>query len=184
MAAAASALDWVLMLPELLSTIFGCLGDDTPALAACMRVNKSWAEEAVMFLWIACVSDLPDSIYEGLQYPKICDLAALASYPDRLQWYARCIRSLEFGIEYTYTDGTRDTPTEASGNTSKYLPVFANTKFPRLAYLTLDGSGYPSSYINGSVLLQYLQPSLLSLDLREGSVSDEFVAVLMVCPNS
>lgn len=182
MAATVSALDRVLILPELLSTIFGCIGEDAPTLAACMRVNKAWAEEAVMFLWIACVSDFPGSIYQGLLYPKICDLAALAPYPDRLQWYARCIRSLEFGIEYTCTDGTRNTPTDASGHTSKYHPAFANIKFPRLAYLSLDGSGYSSSYTNGLALLQYLQPSLLSLDLQEGSISDEFLAMLMVCP--
>lgn len=177
MTVTASACDRVMMLPELLSTIFSCIGNDGPTLAACMRVNKWWAEEAVMYLWEACGGWFQD---QGQLAPYIRNLAALASYPHRLQWYARCIRSLSFGFENRETEGMRDTPTDDSGDDAQYHPVFANTEFPRLASFRLVSSGYGSAYTRSSSLLPYLQASLLSFSLWEGNISDDLLVALRV----
>jgi len=174
----ASARDRVLMLPELLSEVLSCLHNDAPTLAACIRVNKLWAEEAIMCLWQACGDQFPE---QGRLPPRIRNLAALAPCPDRLQWYARCIRRLEFRVEYLETDGMRDTPTDASGDEAQYHPAFANTEFPRLEFFSLQGSGYGSALTRGSSLLPYLQPRLLSFSIWEGSISDEFLHALKVC---
>ena len=180
MAVTVSALDRALMLPELISTILSGLHDDAPTLAACMRVNKLWAEEAVMFLWEACGSDASPPNGRRQLPPKIRNLAALAPYPDRLQWYARCIRTLNFTVEYTHTDGMRDTPKDASGDDAQYHLAFANTEFPRLECFRLQGSGYGSVQTKGSSLLQYLQPSLRAFCLLEGSLSDDFFISMKV----
>lgn len=180
MAVARSAVDRALMLPELVSTIMSCLYDDASTLAACMRVSKLWAAEAAMYLWETCGSDGPPSDGHGQLPPKIRNLAALAAYPDRLQWYARCIRTLDFSVEYTYTDGVRDTPTDASEDDAQYHLAFANTEFPRLESFTLQGSGYGAIHTKGSLLTQYLQPRLLSFRLHEGSLSDGFLTVMKV----
>lgn len=131
MAATASALDRVLKLPELLSTILGCLYNDTPTLAACIRVNKLWAEEAVMYLWETCGSISEPIQGEGRTPPRMRHLAALAPYPDRLQWYARCIRRLEFSVKHR-RKGVYDRPIDISRVDAQYHLAFANTEFPRL----------------------------------------------------
>ena len=146
------ATDQALSLPELISTICGFLEDDS-ALAACIRVNSRWAEEATKVLWSHCGSGFLGA--DSQKFPKMRHLAALTEKPERLQWYANCIQSLEVGIEDAdteHSDGTLDE--------GRYHYLFKDIDFPRLSEISIQSGPFSHLYTRTSLLLQYLQPSL------------------------
>jgi len=158
----------VLRLPELVHTIFNFLDNDhdTSALAACMQVNRLWAEEAVVLLWRTCGSGRSDSSH----------LAAMAESPDRLQWYARCITALFFA-RAAFSPGSSAYEVE---DEAKHHLVFQDISFPRLSWLEIN---FPpkSTHINGgSEFLPYLQSSLIEFRLFQGAVSDQLLLSMQV----
>ena len=161
-----TAASTALRMPEILSIIFencvhiGSYGDtDTPTLASCMRVNKSWAEEAAAFLWYRCGKD---HYSNSQKIPGIFHLAALAPNSDRLQWYARLVRELypptNYSTEHYYTALVQET--------------FKHTEFPCLQRLEcIDYWGLDNHII--TFLPQCLRPSLKTLTLSPMYLSDE-----------
>ncbi|MCJ1242050.1 hypothetical protein MMC14_010057 [Varicellaria rhodocarpa] len=185
----------VLGLPELLSTVLSFYGYKRSTLASCMRVNNLWANEAAPYLWERCGA----GFWDGFKPPLIRDLATLASNPDRLQWYARFVRKLQFA------DGNRlfccappgaSVEFDGSGDPTEYVHVFQKTKedawfhssfqnieFPRLEYLFIHASDHGVDLNSCSSLLVYFQPNLKELRVESATLSEDFFnSVKVLCP--
>ena len=176
----------VLNLPELLSTVLSFYGYNRSTLASCMRVNKLWMNEAAPYLWERCGA----GFWDGFKPPLIRNLAILASNPDRLQWYARFVRKLQFA------DGVRPLCCAPPGSSTELdaLDVshksdedawlhssFQNIEFPRLEYLFINASDHGVSLNSCSSLLVYFQPNLKELRVESATLSEEFFNSVKVC---
>jgi hypothetical protein len=156
----------VFRIPELLSSIIVFLDNNNSALAACMLVNSVWAGEAVKILWkegitrcqSVCKNNANSYRCGGLQ---IRDIAALASTPDRLQWYVNHIQRLNFYAEDWYDENK---PWSIEGS-SRLHRVFARVTFPRLKTLILGKTKFSCPDNEASLLLPYLQPNLRSFSI-------------------
>ena len=173
-----SATARVLAIPELLSRIFDFLYD-SPSLAACMRVNKVWAEEAAESLWMCCGSFC--LVRESGPNPiPIRHLAALrASNVERLQWYAQFIRFLYFDVEGMY-DPSSPRVDDDSKDESRFHMVFQGVNFSQLKRLYIYSSRHGKVHNTASTLAPYLQPKLKEFTLSGGIVADEFFLMIQV----
>ncbi|MCJ1383188.1 hypothetical protein MMC17_006301 [Xylographa soralifera] len=145
-------------LPELLALILG-LQTEASSLASCMRVNSLWAQEAAKILWQKCGYQM--QAIGDVRAPKIRDLAALSRWPDRLQWYANCIGSLDFFIEDFYRDDVYPEDYRLRDE-SRYHSAFTDITFPHLENILFSSSDRCYIYNKTSLLSQYLQSSLKS----------------------
>ena len=169
-------------LPELLALVLK-FQTEASSLASCMRVNSLWAQEAVKILWQNCGYQLQMIGY--IRAPVLRDLAALSHRPERLQWYASCIRSLTFHIEGYYRD---DEPLaeDEDRDEARFHSILAKTNFPHLESITFSSSDRCYLYNKSSLLLHYLLPSLKSFrgfgySCGSGAVlSDEFFSSMKV----
>ena len=173
-----SAMSRVLALPELLSTILDFLQNDGPSLAACMRVNKMWAEEAAKPLWMNCGTWT--FIRKGLlKPPPIRHLATLtARNVERLQWYARFIRYISFGTEDFFHDDDLSRVMEEPLYESRYLVYFQGIDFPRLETIEILSSAFVHDIAIS--LRPFLQPKLKSIVLYGGIVTEKLFPMIKV----
>ena len=173
----------VLHLPELLSMIFDHLYGDSRTLLSCMLVNKYWSELAVNILWKQCGAGChllyrQDSTLEDQHLaPQIRDLVAIASEPNRVGWYARCIDTLCFDIEYPDDDEDCD---DWPKDESRFHSVLEAINFPSLAHVFLRPSQRGVHFNTTSSLIQYLQPKLRTFRLDSGSITDLFLTKMSV----
>ena len=163
-----------LILPELVARILYFIRDDSNALAACIQLNKLWAEESARILWADHQSETvmhrDFCTRQQCLLHTNCRLSELAK-SGRLQQYARFIRHLCF-IHY----GTRD------------YSSFTDISFPMLDTLELRQPCDFCSKENPSALdvgnfnvLQFLQPRLKYFQIEISSLCGRFFKTLAVC---
>ncbi|MCJ1386104.1 hypothetical protein MMC17_009229 [Xylographa soralifera] len=158
-------------------------------LLACLRVNWMFYREATKWLWDQCgfggrtENEFFGPRWPGLyshspsKIPKIRHLAALASDPVRLDWYAKHLHTLFFATDVA-TDG--DASTTAFVHESQYHRIFVNTSFPLLRLLDIDIPQNDQNHHPSSSLVQYLQPSLEYCQITGGTFSDQFLFTMQM----
>ena len=155
-----------LSIGEILSLVLSFC-NDSATLAACLRVNKFWAEEAILYLWENCGAEYLLNMrcvnHSPLAFtpPSIDALSCLAKWPRRMQRYVSCIRTLCFDILIEEPEKTHSS--------------FQHIKFSRLRRLTIAHfSSSPEimqQYNYGTSLLPYLQPQLKYIRLHGSPLS-------------
>lgn len=114
---------------ENLYTDWNSYGDTCLPLYNCAQVNKFFFRETIPFLWRVCCRDTPGVRHLGLLARRD---------PQRAQIYANHIQFMEFRFfEVIFQDGM---PGPVTFDVV-YLDALASLKFPKLAYISIYGTG-------------------------------------------